>query len=109
LQQYPTPWIRPPTPRLFKEGWRAARPALSTWRFCTTGTDGLDDFWRMKDAFQGWKDAMPKDWTGGKLLDGKLDGWMKTAKTDEINRCKNSMPSWGKTHIYPKGIFKDVF
>ena len=63
----------------------------------------------MKDAFQGWKDAMPKDWTGGKLLDGKLDGWMKTAKTDEINRCKNSMPSWGKTHIYPKGIFKDVF
>ena len=31
---------------LFKEGWRAARPALSTWRFCTTGTDGLDDFSR---------------------------------------------------------------
>ena len=70
------------TPRaLFKEGWRAARPALSTWRFCTTGTDGLDDFWRMKDAFQGWKDAMPKDWTGG-----KLDGWMKMFKTDEIRK-----------------------
>ena len=66
LQQYLAPWIRPPTPRaLFKEGWRAARPALSTWRFFTTGTDGLDDFYRLKDAFQGWKDAMPKDWTGG--------------------------------------------
>ena len=38
LQHYLTPWIRPPTPRLFKEGWRAARPASSTWRFCTTGT-----------------------------------------------------------------------
>ena len=81
LQQYLTPWIRPPTPRaLFKEGWRAARPALSTWRFCTTGTDGLDDFHRMRDAFQGWKDAMPKDWTGG-----KLDGWMKMAKKDEVH------------------------
>ena len=45
-----------------REGWRAARPALSTWRFFTTGTDGLDDFYRLKDAFQGWKDAMPKGW-----------------------------------------------
>jgi len=37
----------------------------------------------MKDAFQGWKDAMPKDWRG-KLLEGKdvkLEGWMKMAKT----------------------------
>ena len=66
LQQYLTPWIRPQKRRFFfKEGWRAARPALSTWRFFTTGTDGLDDFYRLKDAFQGWKDAMPKDWTGG--------------------------------------------
>ena len=23
--------------------------------------------------------------------------------------CKNVMPSWEKTHIYPKGIFQDVF
>ena len=43
----------------------------------------------MKEAFQGWKDAMPKDWTGGKLLDGNLDGWMKMAKKDEISREKH--------------------
>ena len=27
------------SPRLFKEGWRAARPVFTTWRFCTTGTE----------------------------------------------------------------------
>jgi len=45
-----------------RAGWRAARPALTTWRFMTQGTDGLDDFCLLQETFGAWKDAVPKDW-----------------------------------------------
>ena len=44
---------------------------------------------------------MQKDWTGGKLLDGKLDGWMKMAKKDEI--------SWEKHISIQRVFFKMLF
>ena len=44
-----------------KAGWRAARPALTTWRFMTQGTDGLDDFCLLQETFGAWKDAVPKE------------------------------------------------
>ena len=61
-----------------KAGWRAARPALTTWRFMTQGTDGLDDFCLLQETFGAWKDAVPKErFSGFKRWEIKGDLWRK--------------------------------
>lgn len=61
-----------------KAGWRAARPALTTWRFMTQGTDGLDDFCLLQETFGAWKDAVPKErFSRFKRWEIKGDLWQK--------------------------------
>ena len=97
LQQYLTPWIRPLSPRLFKEGWRAARPVFTTWRFCTTGTSKFR--WCKTSRF-GWFLPHERRLSGPERCHAqgldrrevKLDGWWRWPKQMQIH-LQDWMPS----------------
>ena len=70
-----------------KAGWRAARPALTTWRFMTQGTDGLDDFCLLQETFGAWKDAVPKErFSGFKRWEIKGNLWQNKLTQKNLNK-----------------------